>query len=221
MSVQSETMTDELEQERHWEAHAWLRADTLATLAEYNETCLEMMAMQSVCAGAHQVPALLREIGPLLRGMDPDAQRRAAACPYLLFDVGFADQQRWAWVAGRCVNELQRRDAPYFTLEQTSTTALRVFTYAWHLARSQNAAARLLLGMSPHCARLITVCTIPQIHELAESHPEWLSPRWPNRFGFWRDLLTSAKAGDASAMEHARLRGLQLMAADYVALRGL
>jgi hypothetical protein len=221
MSVQSETMTDELEQERPWEAHAWLRAETLAQLAELNEDCLEMLALQSASTGANQVPPLLREVGPFLRAMDPDARRRAASCPYLLFDAGFADQQRWAWVAGRCVNELQRRDSPYFTLQQTRSMTRVVFTYAWHLARSQNAAARLLLGMSAHCARLISVCTLRQIHELADTHPEWLLPRWPTRAGFWRDLLSSANVGDANAMEQARLCGLQLMAAEHRALRGL
>jgi hypothetical protein len=217
MSVQSE-MTDELEQERPWEAHAWLRAETLAALAELNEDCLEMMALQSV---ATQSPILVREVGPLLRGMDPDARRRAAACPYLLFDAGFADQQRWAWVAGRSVSELHRRDLPFFTLQQTRSMARVVFTYAWHLARSQNAAARLLLGMSAHCARLISVCTLRQIHELAETHPEWLVPRWRTRAAFWKDLLSSANVGDANAMELARLSGLQLMAAEHRALRGL
>src|SRR5262245_61166650 len=34
MSVQRETMSEELEQERPWEAHAWLRAETLAAMAE-------------------------------------------------------------------------------------------------------------------------------------------------------------------------------------------
>jgi hypothetical protein len=150
--------------------------------------------------------------------MDPDARHRAAACPYLLFDAGFADQQRWAWVAGNLVGELQRKCDPYFTLQQTRSMARVVFTYAWHLARSQNAAARLLLGMSAHCVRLVAVCTLRQIHDLAEAHPEWLQPRWATRPGFWRELLTSANAGDANAMDQARMRGLQLMAAEHRAL---
>ena len=68
-----------------------------------------------------------------------------------------------------------RRTSPS---QQTRSMSRLVFTYAWHLARSQNAAARLLLGMSAHCARLIAVCTLRQIHDLAEAHPEWLQPRW-------------------------------------------
>jgi hypothetical protein len=218
MSVQRETMTEELEQERPWEAHAWLRAETLAALAELNEQCLDMLALQFRTTGVNQSPPLVRELGPLVRAMDPDARHRAAACPYLLFDAGFADQQRWAWVSGSYVSDLQRKEPPYFTVQQTRSMARLVFTYAWHLARSQNAAARLLLGMSAHCARLIAVCTLRQIHELAEGHPEWLQPRWSTRPRFWRELLVSANTGDSAAMEQARMRGLQLMAAEQRAL---
>jgi hypothetical protein len=221
MSVQRETMTEELEEERPWEAHAWLRAETLAAMAELNEQCLDMLSLQFAATSVHQSPLLVREVGPLLRGMDPDARHRAAACPYLLFDAGFADQQRWAWVTGRNVSDLQRKESPYFTLQQTRSMARVVFTYAWHLARSQNAAARLLLGMSAHVARLIAVCTLRQIHDLAEAHPEWLHPRWATRPGFWRELLSSASAGDSNAMEQARMRGLQLMAAEQRALLGM
>src|SRR5262245_25419820 len=46
MSVEQEIVTEELEPDRPWEAHAWLRAETLAALAEFNEQCLEMLALQ-------------------------------------------------------------------------------------------------------------------------------------------------------------------------------
>src|SRR5262245_45516736 len=139
MSDQRETMTDELDRERPWEAHAWLRAETLAALAELNEQCLDMLMGQFSASGITQSPLLVREVGPLLRGMDPDARHRAAACPYLLFDAGFADQRRWTWVTGSAVHEPQRREPPYFTLQHTTATSRLVFTYAWHLARSQHA----------------------------------------------------------------------------------
>ena len=217
MSVQREIL-EELDQERPWEAHAWLRAETLAALAELNEQCLEMLALQYTSSAVGQASGLVREIGPLLRLMDMDARHRAAACPYLLFDAGFADQQRWSWVSGNYVRDMEPEVAPFFTLQQTRSMARLVFTYAWHLARSQNAAARLLLGMTAHCARLIAVCTLRQIHDLAELHPEWLLPRWSSRPKFWRELLLSATTGDSAAMEQARLRGLQIMAAQTRAL---
>lgn len=206
---------DEIDHEKPWEAHAWLRAQTLAELAELNEHCLDMLAVQHNQQVTYETPSLIRTTGPLLKSMDKDARHRAAACPYLLFDAGFADQHRWSWVFGNAVRESVRpATPPFFTVQHTPSMARWVFTYAWHLARSQNAAARLLLGMSAHCARLIAVCTLPQIHDLARLHPEWLQPRWPTRPQFWRELLLTASTGDPGAMEQARLRGLQIMAAE-------
>src|SRR5262245_57192003 len=158
MSVDQENVTEELEPDRPWEAHAWLRAETLAALAEFNEQCLDMLARQFGPGTASTGHAFVRDTAPILRIMDADARHRAAACPYLLFDGGLADQQRWTWVSGNYARDMERRyGPPFFTLPQTRATARLVFTYAWHLARSQHAAARLLLGMSAHWARLLPV----------------------------------------------------------------
>ena len=89
-----------------------------------------------------------------------------------------------------------------------------MLTYAWHLARSQSAAARLLLGMPDPCAALIAHLGLRQIQALAEAHPEWLRPRWPTRVRVWRELLLAAAAGEALALERARLHGLTLLAAE-------
>jgi len=89
-----------------------------------------------------------------------------------------------------------------------------VFIYAWHLARSQSAAARLLLGMPASSAALIGHYTLRQIKTLAETHLEWLRPRWPARVQVWRELLLAAVSGDVAALERARLWGLTLLAAE-------
>lgn len=201
--------------ERPWESQSWLRAETLAALAELNEQCLELLSAQARAGVTGPSAVLLREIGPLLRSLDSDSRHRAAACPYLLVDAGFGDQQRWVWVSGYHVRDLDRRNAAaFFSIPGVTSVTRQVLTYAWHLTRSQNAAARMLLGMSAHCARLVAACTLRQVLDLAEMHPEWLQPRWLDRPRMWRDLLVSAVSGDAVAIERARMRGLQLLAAD-------
>jgi hypothetical protein len=89
-----------------------------------------------------------------------------------------------------------------------------VFIYAWHLARSEAAAARLLLGMPASSVAVIGHLTLRQIEALAGSHPEWLRPRWPARVQVWRELLLAATCGEPAALERARLRGLTLLAAE-------
>ena len=102
----------------------------------------------------------------------------------------------------------------YFTVPAAAEVARLVFIYAWHLARSQAAAARLLLGMPATSVALIAHHTLRQIQALAESHPEWLRPRWPGRVQVWRELLLAACCGESTALERARLRGLTLLAAE-------
>jgi hypothetical protein len=195
-------------------AGGWLRPGTLDTLLELNELGLALLADEAMRRGATACP-LLRQVADLWRMLDAPARRRAAACPYLLLDAGFADAARWRAGAQPQVGDADSLAyTAFFTVSAASEVAQLVFTYAWHLARSQPAAARLLLGMPPACAALIGRCTLRQIRSLAESRSDWLKPRWPGRVQVWCDLLLAAAAGEGQALERARLRGLTLLAAE-------
>jgi hypothetical protein len=147
--------------------------------------------------------------------LDAAARRRAAACPYLLVDAGFADPQRWRRPAPLGVGDTgEAAYSTFFTVPGTTEVARLVFTYAWHLARAHGAAARLLLGMSAPCAALIGHLSLLQVHSLAQTHQAWLKPRWPARVQVWRELLLAAASGEAPVLERARLHGLTLLAAD-------
>ena len=192
----------------------WLHPETLESLLELNELCLALLAEQAAARTA-QASLLLREVAELWRVLDAAARRRAAACPYLLVDAGFADPLRWRQPAALGVGDTgQAAYTTFFTVPGATEVARLVFTYAWHLARSQSAAARLLLGMSAPCAALIGHYSLRQIHALAETHPQWLKPRWPARVQVWRELLLAAASGEAPVLERARLHGLTLLAAD-------
>lgn len=195
-------------------AASWLRSEAFESLVELNGQCLELLAEQAL-AGQAQGSLLLRQIADIWRALDASARRRAAACPYLLVDAGFSDSRRWRWADGQHVNEGEATPySSFFTVPRAAGVARQVFIYAWHLARTQSPATRLLLGMPAHCTNLISACTLPQIHALAERHPEWLKPRWPARVKVWRELLLAAASGEGVALERARMHGLQLLAAD-------
>ncbi|HYM27295.1 MAG TPA: hypothetical protein VET66_04050 [Steroidobacteraceae bacterium] len=192
---------------------AWLHDGTLESLREVNESCLGLLAEEARLRGAPDAP-LLRQVGELWRALDAGARRRAAACPYLLFDAGFAEPLCWRPQAVQVGEAGRALYTAYFTAAAAEPVTRLVVTYGWHLARAQGPAARLLLGMPGPCAALIARHTLPQIQALAEAHPQWLRPRWPARVQVWRELLLAAAGGESGALERARLRGLTLLAAE-------
>ncbi|MBV9726243.1 MAG: hypothetical protein JO299_13870 [Gammaproteobacteria bacterium] len=193
----------------------WLRGATLDSLAELNELALALLAEQAAvrCAGAS---TLLPPFAELWRALDGVARRRAAACPYLLLDARFGEPACWRTPPGAAEvgDAATERYTPHFSVPAATEVARLVFFYAWHLARSQPAAARLLLGMPPATIAAISRHTLRQIQALAEAHPEWLRPRWPARVQVWRELLLAAGSGEAAQLERARLRGMTLLAAE-------
>lgn len=192
---------------------SWVESEAVDSLVELNGQCLELLAEQSLTQPM-QGNLLLRQVGEIWRTLDEEARRRAASCPYLLFDAGFTDPVRWRAVDGQRVSDTTTPYATFFTVPRASAVVRQVFIYAWHLTRSQTVSAQLLLGMPTHCTHLISAHTLTQIHELAERHPEWMRPRWPNRVRVWRDFLLAAASGDVVALENARMHGVQLIAAE-------
>jgi len=194
-------------------SHGWLAHGTLATVADLNEQCLDLLCRQAAAPGvAAPLLAGLGECWTALR--DPAVRTRAAACPFLLVDAGFADAWAWAGAAGHSVHDGERRRARFFTVPGAERLLQQALVFAWHLVRSEPHAVRLLLGMSAECAAVLAGSTLRQVADLAECHLEWLQPRWAARAAAWEALLGAAIRDDAVALEAARMRGLQLLAAD-------
>jgi hypothetical protein len=191
------------------------RAGALRSVVELNSQCLELMAEQGQAEGSQAAP-LFRQVTDFWSKLNEAARRRAATCPYLLFDVGFSDPARWR--AGPGFGE--DRPRRIFTVARAAEVARNVFVYAWHLCQLKGVTPGLVLGMQPQCSRRIGRSTLPHIIELATLHSEWLQPRWPDVLGFWRELLFAALTGEVLALESARMRGLRLLAAEFQAAAG-
>ena len=193
-------------------------SEALKTVAELNEQCLELF-----CEHAQQrtitSPPMLRDLAHLWSQLDVGARRRAAACPFLLIDAGFADPSRWRWVGTDCVGDREPTTyASVFSGNNAVRVAHQVFTNAWYIVRTQLTGAPLFLGMPSHCANLLRVCTMRQVTELANKHAGWLRPRWAGRLRIWQELLVSAISPENGTLEMARLHGVQLLAMEMRAL---
>jgi hypothetical protein len=195
-------------------AARWLSEGMLESLLEINRECLALIAEQAAALDLKPHPAL-RQIADHWRALDERARWRAAACPFLLLDAGFASPERWQRGGGGGVADAQcSGPSPFFSVPRAAPVARMVYVYAWSLVLTQPAAARLVLGIHPGCARVLAECTVPEVHELAESHCATLRPRWLVRGRIWRELLLAAAEGDAPALERAHMHGVQLLAAE-------
>jgi len=185
-----------------------LRANTLESLFELNESCLGLLAEQARLDCDQQ---LLGQFGEQWRLLDAAGRRRAASCHYLMLDAGFADPRRW-----------QRQDeaggaaaaAAFFTVPGTAALMQAICLFAWHLARCHTSAAQLLLGMPAPCVYLVAQRTLGQVRSIAAANPQWLRPRWLRQPRAWRELLEAARSADPAALWRAQLRGQTLLAAE-------
>jgi hypothetical protein len=194
----------------------------LLPVAEINQ---QMLALLCACAStqhgaapglqARPLPRLVAVLRELWCRLDLQAQRRLALCPYLLLDGGFSARERWECAAPGGLGVMDGAGAGgYFSSRAGVALLRRTFVLAWHLARSNALAARILLGMSPDCAERIAACPLGQLETLAESGPLWVVPRWELQPQVWRQMLQAALADRAAALRPVQLRGLQLLAAD-------
>lgn len=196
-----------------WEPQSWLGAETLESVLEVNAEVLALLRAQ--CQLADNRSPLTREVNDLLLNLDHRSLQRAAATAVLLVDAGFADPGLWSSAVVGAVHDRAQVERPaFFTVDGSVALMRLVMTHAWHLSRSQPAAARLLLGLSGANLAVIGGCTLSRLTLLAETRSHWLRPRWENRPGIWCDLLRMAGNGETGSLERMRVRGLQLLAAD-------
>ncbi len=199
------------------EARAWLRAESSEALVAINEECLELLVAQSMVRTTQQQP-MLSELAELWRSLDARARRRAAECPYLLVDAGFADVRRWRYLNAHAVSEpgagAVSDAAAFFTAPGANDLVRRVLQFARELARTNSVAARLWLAMPPHCTQLLAGSSLREIDTAAARHPAWLRPRWSRQVAIWRDFLLAARSGDTQEIELAHMHGIQLLAGE-------
>lgn len=194
-------------------AHSWIDAAAIRSMLEMNLECLDLLAGQAA-EPASQSNLMLRQYRELWRHVAQPARERVAATPFLLLDLGFADERRWMALPARVEDSEPAVYAPFFTVPGAAVLARKVFVYAWDLTRTQEAAARLILAMPAHCTTLMTQLTVRRLDELAERHPDWLLPRWHRRGKVWRDILLAASASGNAALERARNHGYDLIEAE-------
>ena len=198
---------------RQWLANAVLSAAVLEPLHELNRRWLTLLMhlprLWPVRGSGNRLPD---PVGAILIALTPERCVEIARCPFSLFTASFNDGAYWRGIAGNAaVHEPgpeAHEEAPEEALVSFAELAL---FYAWHLARVNPAAARIVLGMTDQTLSAFETLTLTTLQNLAASGHPLLTPRWPDRAGFWLQLLEPASSGSPLDV---RLVGLQMMAAE-------
>jgi hypothetical protein len=203
---------------RQWMAGEWLSGAALAPLAELNTQCLDLvsdMARRGFGSPAQQ------SLGRQVAALSAEARAGLAHSPYLLADGGFDNPLRWQSLARWRVQDLPREAGiPAFAGLGAQAFVRGVFVYGWHLARAHRQLARVVLGMTPACARSICELGLSDLDWACEHRPDWVCLRWEGRPQLWAQLLAAARVGDRTALRRASLRGIQLLGAVALERKG-
>jgi hypothetical protein len=158
--------------------------------------------------------------GQRFSALSHDARIAAADCLYTLFTVGLNDVRRWlpllagekaeqAPVPATMTTKPRRSDA------ETEFVATVLF-FAWHMARSDPAAARVLLDLHREVAGVLRSVSLPRLM-VAVASVHWLEPRWQQNRHFWPALMRHSTEPTGAGLRAVKLLGRQLLAAESLA----
>lgn len=193
-------------------------SQSLELIYDLNRRMLALLAEPIDEGGAYNDFHVGTPIGQVLRDIDPSTRQQLALCPFLLLDASFTDAARW-----KPPEAVQQHveAAPSQTNSATRAIALGRATcvLSWHLVRTDQVAARLVLGVSPECAAVIAQSGLTELQELAARfvRHRWFKPRWHDRPDAWRRLIRLAHMTPRTTVA---IHGLQLFLGDLLGEEG-
>jgi hypothetical protein len=200
----------------HWSASAQHRL-SLEPIHDLNRRALDLLAGHSDatidCGDFHPATS----VGRMLHGVGEWTLQSLALSPFLLADASFEDANRWRSLV------IQGAAEPRPSLIPESHTAVLSLAYstclvAWHLARTDRVAARLILGLSGECAATVARIGLTDLQRIAVCivRRQWLRPRWHDRPEVWRRLIRATQASRHATPGPVSVRALQLFLGDLL-----
>lgn len=201
---------------RRWRPYTILSGAVLEPLYELNREYLQTLARMPRHWHVATHERLPDPVCLTLMSLEPQRRALVARCPFSLFSARFHDDGFWLRLANpAAVCESDAHGDPGGApLTHFAQAAL---FFAWHLAQSNPAAARVVFGMSPLTLGVFNALTLTRLQHIAREHPDVIVPRWPERSGFWRTLLDVAPRTPEQCVSEAHLVGLQMLAAELPA----
>lgn len=87
---------------------------------------------------------------------------------------------------------------------------------AWQAVRIDRPTACITLGIAKSVAEMIGTLRLADLDRISDRHHRHLKPRWAERPGVWRTLLSAANAASPPSARRTDAYGLQLLTGDLV-----
>lgn len=134
-------------------------------------------------------------------------RQQIARCPVCLVNAGFNEEELWEAIARRVAPASAAAcGVPHW---QAVELAHMTFMLAWTVARADTEGARIIFGMAPPCARIISSLSVHRIQGLAEQHHDAIRPAWEDHPEIWRHLLSLTEAAPAARLPPVHMRAMQ------------
>jgi hypothetical protein len=186
---------------------------------EVKHPCINRV-VEAAKANRRMAGGLVSDLHDLLQTISPLERSRAAQRAFLLVDLQFADIQWWAGGGAAKPTHVPRSPAGqvYFPRAQATRLARATLTLAWHSVRSDQRNAHILLGMTEPVAGAISKLRFEEIDRIAERRSKFIRPRWSDRPGVWREILSGRSE---LSQRDADLHGVQLITGELLARQPL
>jgi hypothetical protein len=183
-------------------------SQSLEPIYDLNRRTLALLA-EPMDEGAHHYFHVGTPIGHALRGTDAAVRERIALCPFLIVDASFGDATKWK--LSDAESAPSRPDGVTRVLELARATCV----LSWYLLRTDQVAARLILGVSHTCAAAIAQSSLTELQKVADRlvQHRWFKPRWHDRPAVWRQLIRLAQT---TPPKPVAIHGLQLFLGDLL-----
>jgi hypothetical protein len=206
---------------RTWHKSPILTPDVLEPLYDINWDFLTMLTRVPRQWQAGRIGTRLPDPAYLeLVSLDPCQRRDAARVPFTLYSGRFLDDRYWQQLASTPTLPVNGydEDEPRRCLREFARVAL---FFAWHLARSNQAAARLVMGMPGETVAVFRGLSLTKVRQFAIDRAEILTPRWAERTVLWKKILAGPSGLGTGPSLDVGMIGIQMLAGELVAATSL
>lgn len=212
------TDTDELPQspEVAEASPRWAGAQSIGLIHQLNEQCFELVSGFAATAASQALPPFILQNRDLWCRLNSEARKRAAAFPFVIFDIHFKDAEYW-----------QRPGDPHLTSAADSTPSgipsklcedlvLETLLFARQAAREDVNVAKAIFAMTSSVAAQIAVLSLQQVKTIALGNTQQIRLRWDGDLEFWRDFLIACMTADEQALDVLRRQAKLLFCGEFV-----